>query len=93
MGGNHATECRTQVMSDEKCIDFILAGEADNTFPEFIDKYFRGENYLDVPGLLYRDNGEIRENPFPKQLIDLDTLPFPAWNLYDMEEYYNIGIF
>ena len=92
MGGNHATECRTQVMSDEKCIDFILAGEADNTFPEFIDKYFRGENYLDVAGLLYRDNGEIRENPFPKQLIDLDTLPFPAWHLYDMKKYYDIGM-
>ena len=92
MGGNHATECRTQVMSDEKCIDFILAGEADNTFPEFIDKYFKGENHLDVAGLLYRDNGEIRENPFPKQLIDLDSLPFPAWHLYDMKKYYDIGM-
>ena len=30
---------------------------------EFIDKYFSGENYYNVPGLLYRLNGKIRENP------------------------------
>ena len=45
-----------------------------------------------MPGLLYRDNGEIRENPFPKLVHDLDTLPFPAWHLYDMEKYYDIGM-
>ena len=92
MGGNHATECRTQVMTEEECIDFILAGEADTTFPEFIDKYFTGANYFDVPGLLYRSNGKIHENPFPKPLHDLDTLPYPAWHLYDMQKYYDIGM-
>ena len=92
MGGNHATERRNEVMSEEKCIDFILAGEADNTFPELLDKYFGGEDYSDVPGLLYRDNGEIRENSLPTRVHDLDTLPFPAWHLYDMEKYYDIGM-
>ena len=92
MGGNHATECRQEVMKDEKSIDFILAGEADLTFPEFIEKYFTGVDHLDVAGLLYRKNGVIHENPLPTAVVDLDTLPQPAWHLYDMDTYYDIGM-
>ena len=92
MGGNHATECRQEVMKEESCIDYILAGEADLTFPDFIDKYFTGSNFYDVPGLLYRNNNKIMENPLPKAVVDLDSLPYPAWHLYDMQKYYDIGM-
>ena len=92
MGGNHATECRQEVMKNEENIDFILAGEADLTFPEFIDKYFNGGDCYNVPGLLYRKDGIIHENPLPIAVVDLDQLSFPAWHLYDMDKYYEIGM-
>lgn len=92
LGGNHATECRQQVMNNAESIDFILAGEADLTFPEFLEKYFAGDDYENVPGLLYRKNEIVHENPLPNAVVDLDQLPFPAWHLYDMDRYYDIGM-
>jgi phosphonoacetaldehyde methylase len=92
MGGNHATECRQRVMQETTAIDFILAGEADFTFPEFVRAYFSDGDYRRTPGLLWREGERICENPMPPTITSLDTLPFPAWQLYDMERYYDVGM-
>ena len=42
--------------------------------------------------LLPTKNSIIHENPLPIAVVDLDQLPFPAWHLYDMDKYYEIGM-
>jgi len=92
MGGNHASNTATSIMKELPIVDFILKGEAEYTLLEFANKYFSGENYLDVSGLVYRQNGKILTNPNPIFNKDLDSLPDPAFHLFPMERYFEIGM-
>ncbi len=68
-------------------LDFAFAGEAEIGFPLFLDSLSRGRAGLPaVPGLVYRENGEVRRNP-PATVEDLDALPMPAWDLLLPETY------
>ena len=92
MGGNHTSQQDVEILSSIPEIDFIISGEADFVFSEFVQKYLDGENYKTVPGLVWRDGNAIHKNNRPPFIRDLDVLPFPAWHLYDMERYFEIGM-
>jgi radical SAM superfamily enzyme YgiQ (UPF0313 family) len=59
--------------------DFVLRGEAELTFPRFLDAVLgRSEESLsEIPGLLWVEEGALREGPEPRQLArsELDALP------------------
>ena len=92
MGGIHATFIAKETLENESSVDFAFTGEGDYTFPEFIGKYFIGDNFRDVAGLHWRENDEVKFNPRPGFTKDVDALPFPAWDLFNMERYFDIGM-
>jgi hypothetical protein len=63
-------------------IDFVVRGEAEETFPKLLQSLGDGGLCLDVPGLTYRRAGEIVRNPNASVIQELDALPFPAFHLY-----------
>ncbi len=91
-GGNHASQMCEEILRDVKSIDYILAGEADYTLPEFLEKFFNGGDIHEIDGLVWREGLTIRRNPRPAYIKDMNALPFPAWHLYDMEQYFAIGM-
>lgn len=93
MGGNHASYRAAEILKTQEAIDFILCGEADLSFADFLEKYFHGGNYFDVAGLVRRDGTGTIKNPSPALIHDLDILPHPAYHLYDMEKYFEIDMF
>jgi len=42
MGGNHASQQSEEIMDSIDEIDFIITGECDFTFSEFVQKYLDG---------------------------------------------------
>ncbi|HLJ68338.1 MAG TPA: radical SAM protein [Chloroflexota bacterium] len=71
--------------------DFVIAGEGEITLGELLRTLSAGRraDVGEIPGLVFRDKacGEVvRTRPRP-DLRDLDTLPFPAWDLVDVERY------
>ncbi|HOI41620.1 MAG TPA: radical SAM protein [Elusimicrobiales bacterium] len=62
-------------------IDFALEGEAVETLPMFLERFGRPERYREVPGLLWREDGELRRNPPPERLVPFDDYPEPARHL------------
>ncbi|SVE40120.1 uncharacterized protein METZ01_LOCUS492974, partial [marine metagenome] len=80
MGGNHASNLASEILCQESSVDYIIAGEADYTFLEFLEKYFNKRNFLDVQGLVWREGSEIKMNPRPSFIANLDDLPFPAFD-------------
>jgi anaerobic magnesium-protoporphyrin IX monomethyl ester cyclase len=63
--------------------DSVLIGEVETTLVELAE----GRPRASVRGLAYRDSASIRYNP-PRELrTDLETLPPPAWDLIDMQQY------
>src|SRR5688572_25109620 len=68
--------------------DFILLGEAEQTLSELVHAI--GENqsdFLSIPGLAYKHNDAVIKTTKRNVLRDLDSLPFPAWDLVDIEPY------
>ena len=74
MGGVHPTARPEEALAHA---DWVLRGEADNTFFEFLEKYERGDDLTEVPGLSYRTPLGSVHNPLPTEPVDLDTLPIP----------------
>ncbi|MHA1371292.1 MAG: B12-binding domain-containing radical SAM protein, partial [Promethearchaeota archaeon] len=80
-GGPWAT-VRYDFLLKNGAADYVVIGEGERTVVELFDA-IEGKVGLDrVKGIAYRDDSRIIKTP-PRELIeDLDSLPFPAWELF-----------
>ncbi|HUX97917.1 MAG TPA: radical SAM protein [Candidatus Deferrimicrobium sp.] len=87
-GGPHATFKYAEILQQNKNVDYILCGEADQTLLQFVQRFFESENpdYTRLPNLAYRVQEKMRyiESYTP---VNLDDLPLPARHLLDLENY------
>jgi len=68
-------------------IDAIALGEADDTAGEMLAALLAGRPLDPIPGLAFLRHGQVIETA-PRPLLDnLDTLPYPAWDLFPMDVY------
>jgi len=82
-GGPHPTVDPDHVMANS-AFDMVVVGEGDVTLSELLNNDCEP---TEVAGLIYRLDGQIQRNDPRPALADLDTLPFPALDLLDMESY------
>jgi len=87
IGGPHATAYWDRVL-DETGADVAVIGEGEITFPALIDAWDKGRNFDEIPGVVYRRNGELRRTDPRPFIEDLDAIPMPAWDLMDIEKYF-----
>jgi radical SAM superfamily enzyme YgiQ (UPF0313 family) len=92
IGGNHVTSIPQQSATEINA-DVIVVGEGEITFFELIQLLKNNgltHNILkDVKGVCYKNDDRIiitEPRPF---IEDLDTVPFPARDLFDMKYYLN----
>lgn len=90
IGGPHVSMAPTTVLQDT-WFDFAVYGEGEKATVELVDLIERGDllasELAKIPGLVFRDNGSIVLNE-PRQFVEnLDTLPFPALHLFDLDRY------
>lgn len=99
VGGPAAIGWRQRCIEECTAIDCIFTGEGEITVPEVVKQLENGGKLqLDnIRGIIYQDEtGKIIINPDSCPVADLDTLPFPAFELLgDMAVKYrpNIGTF
>lgn len=73
--------------------DYILAGEGEQTLLDVIDMLESGETKWDtIPGLIRRTEKGIEKNAKREVLKNLDSLPHPAWDLINVDDYKNIWL-
>jgi len=85
-GGNHATLVPEDILFHG--YDFIIYGEGELTFREFVKYCLIKRSLQDIKGLMYLSDGKIIKNK-PRELIeDLDTLPFNDYSEFDLEPYF-----
>ena len=88
IGGPHpSTEVPERVFNGFPSADYAFAGEGEPGWASFLEIIEKGEGNLEsVPGLVWREEGEVRANP--RALArDLDSLPMPAWDLLRPDRY------
>ena len=70
-------------LEQDPTIDFAVLGEADGTVTQLMN----GDPVDQVAGLMYRDGtgwARTAERPFER---DLDSLPFPKWEVMPIDKY------
>jgi len=69
-------------------VDFLILGEGEIVFKEFLDVYETKGDLSKVPSLVYKNNsGETVKTPLAPMIEDLDALPHPARDLTPFERY------
>ncbi|HMU11402.1 MAG TPA: radical SAM protein, partial [Ferruginibacter sp.] len=68
--------------------DFILLGEAEHSLLELVNAVSKEEEvFFHIEGLAFKQNNAVIKTQRRNVLKDLDSLPFPAWDLVDLEPY------
>ncbi len=72
--------------------DYVLLGEGEETLGELMDFLWgRLSSRPDILGLAWPDgHGGEQRNPRRPDIVRLDALPFPAWDLVDIPRYRKI---
>ncbi|HPU98459.1 MAG TPA: radical SAM protein [Candidatus Hydrogenedentes bacterium] len=84
VGGYHASAVPERTLREFPVFDLAVVGEGEQTMLEIVN----GVSYENIPGLAWRDtNGTVHLNPSRQEAISLDSLPPPAWDLFDLSSY------
>ena len=95
MGGAHAS-CDPEGVLRSPFVDFVVLGEGEVRFPSLLEQIGKGKlgNIEKIDGIGYgkvgttrNRDGEIKINPIQDFIRDLDSLPWPARELLDLDRY------
>lgn len=88
IGGLHPSALPLRTIQEE-AVDFVIDGEGPYTLFGLINALkSEKSDFTGVPGLWYRENGAIKNNPRAGLIKDLDKmLPIAAWDLLPMDKY------
>jgi len=81
IGGSYASTVHSKILEDTK-VDYVVYGEGERTFLELAN----GKELEQINGLIYRQDSEIiMTPPYPLEQ-DLDKLPFPDYELFELDK-------
>lgn len=87
-GGGFLTSLPHEIMKFNPDIDVGVIGEGFLTLPEILAAVDSGmRDFSEIDGVVYRDpSGDTALSAQRQLLLDLDSLPYPAWELFPLEE-------
>ncbi len=84
-GGPHVTGDPAHSLFDG--ISYGIIGEGEEALLELLNVLETSQKPDGIKNLVYRDNGTVKIHETREFIKDLDTLPFPAWDLMTIDEY------
>ncbi len=87
-GGNPVSSMADHLLMEDPNIDVAVIGEGEFTMLELADRVEQGSHLDKVNGIAYREGTQIHVNVARPYIENLDDLPFPAYHLVDMEQYF-----
>ena len=91
--GTHASTFGVLLMREVKEIDYILFGEYEFTFLDLSSRISQNKSLDDVKGVIYRNKDEIISTERAPLIDPLDTLPFPARDIFPSNKNPNAKIY
>ncbi len=90
LGGGVLTSLPHEMMGWLGQVDVGVIGEAFQTFPDILEMVDTGRrDFFMIPGTISRqEDGELVMASQRALIHDLDRLPYPAWDLFPLEEVY-----
>ena len=89
IGGVHVTALPAETLEEFPEFDFGIYGEGEETFRQLVEAVEAGGPAHEIEGLVHRSGAGIEVTPPRERILDLDSIPFPAWDLLpDAKGYY-----
>lgn len=88
-GGAHVTVCPEEILNSPFC-DYIICGEGERTFERLISALEKKEDLSLIDGLGWKSGAKLFINEKREWIKDLDSLPFPAYHLMELERYFGL---
>ena len=89
VGGPHVSAVPEEFMAEAKNVDLAVMGEGEYTMLDIVKLTEGKKRAAEIQGIAYRQNDKIVQTPRRAFLENLDDLPYPAYDLVDMESYLN----
>ena len=97
MGGPYPSSDSERALSDLN-VDIVIIGEGEETFKELAGVImkegprWKEANILNsIAGIAFRDGENTRITAARPPIEDLDSLPFPDWDLIDYHRFWKLG--
>jgi anaerobic magnesium-protoporphyrin IX monomethyl ester cyclase len=92
-GGEHATALPEETMRQCPGLDIIVLGEGEGTILDIVASDCSDAQLARIPGICWRDReGELRSSGRRDRVRDIDSFPYPAWDLVPLENYWKYGM-
>ncbi|MDX8399527.1 MAG: radical SAM protein [Gallionellaceae bacterium] len=90
VGNVHASSIGEPLLAHFQEIDYLCIGEGEGALLDLAD----GQPKSEIANLVYRDGEHIVSNPRRQRILDLDALPFPAYEkLKGFPDAYHLPLF
>lgn len=83
VGGTHAEAMAAETLCNS-AIDAVVRGDGEHTMWSIV----QGHPFREILGISYRDGRTVIHNDPAPIILDLDSLPHPAYHLVPFEKYY-----
>lgn len=89
VGGPHITASGIETFERFPSFDVGVVAEGEITIIELLKCLDSKLKFSNIEGIIYRENGQVQKTAQRAFIEDLDSLPFPAWDLLpDLPKYY-----
>ena len=85
-GGGLATSS-SELLFSQTPVDITVCGEGEQTMLELCRALARDADLAALSGICFRQNNRIVRSKPRANILDLDQVPFPSWDLLPMEIY------
>lgn len=85
--GGHGPTPEPEYFLKKTAADIIVMGEGEETIKELLPIISSNGSYKDVKGIAYREGKKIYINERRPEIQDLDTIPWPAYEMFPIDYY------
>lgn len=87
LGGPHPTALPNEAIEKDS-VDFVVMGEGEFSFLDLVRELEKKKkNFSNIQSLVFKEKGKVIINQRRGPIKDLDSLPYPAYDLLPLDKY------
>lgn len=91
VGGPHVSVIPQETLKEFRSFDVGVIGEGEKPLLKLVDIFSEGKGELEkLEGIVFRKDGEVVTNQMEAPISDINNLPLPAWDLFELKHYKRI---
>lgn len=87
IAGNSVASAISEFLLTHTEVNVAVKGEGETTMVHFLQALERGESLKGVKGLVFQEGDTFIDTGYDEIVDNVDAIPFPNWDLFDMELY------